>query len=752
MANITPIQRPTTEFEAAAQEEFRKDAAQQKGPTFDQLATLGVSMLQELAQAERDRQEKEQIWLDDLRQYKGKYDTETLAKIGNRSKAFVRKTRVKVKTVDARMLDLLFPANAEQNWKIDATPKPSVSPEFRKRVVDQLRVALNQAQVEIAKQQGVDPTTVQAVEPNKKQIDEAVRKEVRNSSKRMAQTIADQLSEVKYKAAAKEVIHSGNLFGTGILKGPLADRKTRTRFAERGGKWSAIEESYTVPFVGWVSLWDFYPDMAATKIEDCRYIIQRHRLTMSAMVKLANLPKFAKAAILEYIKARPNGEVQAKHFDEELRALGDRQTLNLAISGLYEIYERWGWLTAEQLQEAGVSVPRGRMNEMFFGVVWFLPNGQVVKAAIQPINGVAYPFHAYYYDKDDTSIFGEGVASIMRDDQDMINAGTRMMLDNAAACAGPQLEIDTTVISTAERYDEFHPFKVWKRNGGDPGRKGVTIIEAPSHVAEIGGIIDRFDINADETTAIPRYMTGENMTAGAGGTMGGLSMLMGAANIVLKDLVVNYDEGITKPFIGGVYRWNMRFNPDPSIKGDYDVTPQGASSLVAKEVRAQALGAYAQTMQPEERPHVKWDKFAKMRADSMDLSDIIKTEEEVEAEMSDPAVQKQNQLNQRAQEAQVAQAEAKAALDQATAAMRSVEAMAKRITSVYEAMQAAGVAVGAPHVAPAGDEILRSAGWQDATPQTPIAGIEPNQPITPPDMAATAGVGKQAGINTPELM
>lgn len=48
------------------------------------------------------------------------------------------------------------------------------------------------------------------------------------------------------------------------------------------------------------------------------------------------------------------------------------------------------------------------------------------------IEGVRWPYHLYYLDHDETSILGDGLASIMRDDQKMLNASIRMLLDNGA--------------------------------------------------------------------------------------------------------------------------------------------------------------------------------------------------------------------------------------------------------------------------------------------------------------------------------
>ena len=113
------------QYALAAKEAF----AQEDGQPV--LAALGARLLMEFAQAEQDRTDTETRWLKDLRQYKGQYDPEVLALIGpKRSRAFVRKTRVKVKTVDSRVADLLFPAGNDKNYEVAPTPKPMVAPEM----------------------------------------------------------------------------------------------------------------------------------------------------------------------------------------------------------------------------------------------------------------------------------------------------------------------------------------------------------------------------------------------------------------------------------------------------------------------------------------------------------------------------------------------------------------------------------------------------------------------------------------------
>lgn len=721
------------------------------------LSALGTRLLMEFAQAESDRLSTELRWLEDLRQFKGQYDPEVLQRIGKaRSKAFVRKTRVKVKTANSRVEDLLFPSGSEKNWEVDTTPVPSVSDEMRRDLITKLQMAAQQ----IA-QQGQHPPVI-----TKKIVDDAVLKMCKESAKGMAKVIDDQLGEIRYKQICKKVINSGHLFGTGILKGPLVERKVRSRYVHENGKWVQRSESYVVPFVDFVPLWRFYPDMGGDELGNCRFTYERHQMNHSDLANLADFKSFNGQIIKDYLVAHPRGEVTIKMIDTELKVIGDRSAIQGNMDGKFEVLERWGWLSGSDLRDAGVEVEDARIHESFFSNVWLLPNGTVIKSVLQPINGVTWPYHMYYFDKDETSIFAEGLPRVMRDDQTMMNAANRLMLDNGAITSGSMLEVTQSLLSNLDNGTEIEPWKVFLRNAQSPGVAAVRAIDLPSRLVELSGLADRFENNADEISAIPRYMTGENVASGAGGTASGMSMLMGAANIMIKDLVSSWDEGITRPFIQAMYRWNMQFHPDNAIKGDFDIKARGTSSLVAREVRAQQLDAFSVAVSnPMDAPFIKRDQLLRQRAEAHELSNVVKTEDEVVAEQNNQVVQQQQQLAQQQMQLNMAEMAQKVALltAQAAKAMADVELLkAKttetRVASAYAALQAGGVATSSPHIAPAGDEILRSAGWIDATPNPSMAQLggppvqaEQIQPVPP--MQAGPGpqtglVGQHAGIET----
>lgn len=741
------------QFEVASREAFKDN-----GTTVSVMSALGVKLLREFATAEEDRNATELRWLQDLRQFKGQYDPEVLAAIGpKRSRAFVRKTRVKVKTANSRVEDLLFPSGSEKNWEVDTTPVPTVSDEVRQGVITQLRQMAQQAA-----QQGQKMPTAYITT---KMVDDAVLKMCKESAKGMAKVIDDQLSEIRYKQICKKVINSGHLYGTGILKGPLVERRIRSKFVQEAGKWVEKSESYVVPFVDYVPLWRFYPDMDADSLDNCRFVYERHQMVQADLAELAQRKSFRKEIIVDYLKSHPEGESTIKFVDNELKTIGDRVAKQGSNGGKYEVLERWGWLSGEELHSVGLAVPEDRRHESFFSNIWMLPNGEVIKAVLQPLNGVTWPYHMYYFDKDETSIFGEGLSSVMRDDQTMMNAATRLMLDNGAITSGAMIEVATGLLSSMEEGTEIEPWKVFMRNSASPGTPAVRAIELPSRLGDLSGLADRFENNADEVSAIPRYMTGENVASGAGGTASGMSMLMGAANIMIKDLVSNWDEGVTRSFITGMYRWNMQFHPDATIKGDFDVKARGSSSLVAREVRAQQLDAFSLAVaNPMDAPFIKRDHLLRQRAEAHELSDVIKTEDEVAAEQNNEAAAQQAQLQQKQMELSMAELQQKVALitAQAAKAMAEVElvrakATETKVSSVFAALQAGGAATANPQVAPAGDEILRSAGWVDATPDPTIAqlGGPPVQqepptfdPVKAPDQPETGRVGMNAGMET----
>jgi hypothetical protein len=594
---------------------------------------VSISQNLEWQKAETDRFQDEQRFLRNLRQYRGIYDPEVRGKINpNRSSAFIRLTRTKVKTYDARMMDIKFPANDDKDWSIMPTPVPDLSADV-----------LQQFAQQIFEQSGVVPT--------EDQVREIVVKFADKQAGNMEREINDQLQEFDYRHTVRDVIHSGHLFGTGVLKGPLVKEVTSKRWHLVNGSYRQISLKRLIPTAQFVPIWDIYPDKSAKTLKDARYVWQKHMFSKNRLHKLSRRDDFNGDAIRAYMEAYPKGNAKYKHYEEMLRDMsttnkkeGDSNPPQLEK---YEVHEKWGFLDMEDAKTLMPKVPKETWDEMDAVEVacnlWLIDD-VIIKAVISPIEGADLPYYFYYFDKDETSIFGDGIPEIMRDPQQLYNAGVRAMLDNAAISAGPIIEANVDVLADGEDPTKLFPFRVFQRigSGVDASTQAIRVNTMPSYTNEFLNLIDFFQGTADESTTIPRALSGlpDNNATGGQKTATGMSMLIGASNITLKDQVHYFDEGITNKFIKSMYFWNMEFNEKNSIKGDFNIVARGSKYLIAKEVKMEQINQFLSlTNNDIDLQYIKRDVLLRELAEIFDLDKLgfIRSEDEVKANQAQEA-------------------------------------------------------------------------------------------------------------------
>jgi len=282
-------------------------------------------------------------------------------------------------------------------------------------------------------------------------------------------------------------------------------------------------------------------------------------------------------------------------------------------------------MSSRDLIDFGIEIDEDQVGLEVAVNIWMIGD-IVIKAMLSPIEGVVFPYHFYYYDKDDTSIWGEGIPTVMRHPQKLFNAGVRAMLDNAAIAAGPIIEANVDLLDMDEDPRDVYPFRVYLREGQgmEATAEAIRVHYMQPYTNEYMALIQFFMSAADEVTAIPRYLYGEtNKIGGAGRTATGLSMLMGAANIALKDQIKNFDDGITVPFIKAMYFWNMDFSLKEYIKGDFNVVAKGSTSLIAREVQAESLSQFLNITNNEiDQMYLKRDSALRAMVKIMDLDDF----------------------------------------------------------------------------------------------------------------------------------
>lgn len=589
--------------------------------------------------AEAERSGIESRWLDDLRQYKGIYPAAVRAKLtGGKANAFIGITKTKIQAIDARIMDLNFPTSEETNWNI----KPSPEPELPNELVN------IKAQEWVAKNQRP---------PTPEDIAMIVMEDAKNRSSLMGARIKDQLVEARYRDKMRKVVHSGNLYGTGVLKGPLVDYKdARSWVLTADGGWTMQTEQKMLPYIEATSVWDIYPDMSAVEPEDLRFVFQRHVMPRSELVELSNRDDFESEIIMEHIRTNRNGTAIYKTYEQELRTLDserfnpdERTDFMSERKKRYEVIEFWGSIDAEDIIDSGYSLPDELMGLELLANVWMLRD-KVIKFEIAEVQSIGIPYYWYYYNKDETCIFGEGVPVVMRDTQKLFNAAVRALCDNTAGSAGPVYEVNEDMISPGQNLDNIGPWTTVYRGGRgiEAQHPAIRVHTIQSNAQLYIQLINLFSTLADESSAIPKYLHGsaQGMGGGAGRTMGGMSMMLGQSVTVVKEQVRCLDDYVVKRFIRNMYYWNMELGEGDEYKGDFEVNAEGSASLIAKEVRAEKLISYLQsTANPLDASMVNRPYLHREIVKCLDLGDqAVKSDETIKTEQESGQQQQQQMM------------------------------------------------------------------------------------------------------------
>jgi hypothetical protein len=597
------------------------------------LKALGVRLVTRFNDYKRERREVEVQWLRNLRQYLGQYDPEILEKIEpDRSRAYPKLTRIKVVSMVSRLMALLFPTS-EKNWGLQASKSPTFAANTVQQVLDVWAQSNPNAQI------------------TKKELDRILKKAASIMAEKMEEEIDDQLMDIggsaamDYVALVRKVIFSAVLYGPGILKGPMTVSRRQGVYQITASGVMVSEEDVLRPYYEHVPCWDYYPDMAAKTFAQMDGQFQRHVFSRHQLRKLADRSDFLGDRVKRYLETHQDGNYRRETYESELKVLGGAN--NVKDNGRkFEVIEYWGYVFGHELRAAGVQVADNKLSDETRATIWMV-DGEVIKAAADPFPDGVQMYHEFVFEEDEVNLMGSGLPPICRDSQLGVCASTRMLIDNASVTCGPQLEVNVDLLRLDQDTKGVKPFKVWYREGdgqaaATPAVRNITI---DSHIPELMQMVDLFMGFADKETFVSPATNGdmENSPSEPMRTSSGASMILGNAALPFRDIVRNFDQ-FTMSVIHSLAEWNRLFNTNEDIKGDLQPVARGATSLIAKEVRAMALDNLATTLREDEAVYIDMRELARSRISVRDLPTerLMLSDDDVQKKQ-DAAAQKQQQ-------------------------------------------------------------------------------------------------------------
>ena len=618
----------------------------------DQQRNLIGTIKDRFAIAEDARQTDETRWLKAYENYRGLYSKSVRFRESEKSRVFVKVTKTKVLAAFGQLVDVIFGtgkfpigisetkiAEGETNFAhLDTSnPTPGLETSIEEdddNIGNRIEENVNPYDVgyegdgktlkpgatfynglfedsieDQAKKAGILKDGA-SVDPQALQVSPA-----QAAARRMEKLIHDQIEESNGNSELRNALLESALLGTGIVKGPFnVNKKLHKWDTDEEGNRNYNPLEVRVPRIEFVSCWDFYPDPNATNMDECEYVIHRHKMNRSQLRQLRNMPYFDEEAIRNTIQMGAN--YVEKDFESQLK---DDSRVDEEAGTSFEVLEYWGIMDAEYAREVGIDLPDSvdDLDEVQVNV-WTCGT-YLLRAVINPFTPYRIPYHAFPYERNPYNFFGIGVAENMDDSQQIMNGHARMAVDNLALAGSLVFDVDESALVGGQSM-EIYPGKIFRRQAGMPGQ-AIHGLKFPNTSQENLMMFDKFRQLADEQTGIPSYSHGQTGVQSMTRTASGMSMLLGASSLNIKTVIKNLDDFLLRPLGEAYFQWNMQFlEANLDVKGDLEVKATGTNSLMQKEVRSQRLTMFLQTAQnPAVAPFVKISKLVSELAYSLDL-------------------------------------------------------------------------------------------------------------------------------------
>ncbi len=539
------------------------------------------------ATARTQRVLQEQVWIEAMQNFNGEYGPQFTPREGG-SSVFVNITQMKTMAAYSRIMAVMMGPTGYP-WDIKPTPHPVLA-----QMGMEAKAALETPEL--------DPML-------KKEIEDA-----RRACDGMRNRIDDDLIESHWEEKFSRGVLDLVGMGTMAFKGPIAA-------PPKPKKWILVDQQMTMAdrlksMIGmkkterqyvlandpmdeyratleWLSPFELYPDPGAYSIEECMWVVHRHVFSKAQVVELARGKGFDAEEIDTALTQHPDGNWYAEPWEGFIDII-NRRSQSPYLSKRYVVLEFWGYLGSKELARANVPVPDEGDNKLYLCNVWVLGN-QCIKIAVSGNQSQRIPYFIIPYEKVPHKIWGRGIPEKMADPQAIINASARAMVENMGMAAGPQVIYDVNRVAPGTKIDQIIPWGITPiKNIEGINTPAVQFIKIDPILSELKLVQDIFRNFVNEVTSIPDMASGLNSEHNR--TMGGMSMLFGAADSYTRTVIFNIDNYLTKPMIRALYDWEMQYCPDPSIKGDMKIDASGVQGMLAKELTSQRISELLQAV------------------------------------------------------------------------------------------------------------------------------------------------------------
>lgn len=517
------------------------------------------------------------------RMFEGRYDASKIAEIAKfgGSQVYARTVAVKCRGAASLLRDVYL--GPERPWDIQPQPDPAVPPEIQAHIMQ-----LVSAEVQTQQGAGV-PVLEEQVHMRYLALMHAAQSAARQNALNQAKTTSDRIEDILvaggFYEALTEFLTDLPLFPFAVIKGPVVRMVPNLTWVD--GKASLKNKAQM--FWERISPFDIYWSPGASRISDAE-IIQRKRLTRTDLNDLLGLPGYDQDAVracLEDYRLGLRDWLDAPDTEQAINEGRENPWTNQ--SQMIDAIEYHGNIQGQMLLDQGVNSRLIKDPDRDYAVQSWVVGRHTLKTILNPSPRQRHPYFMTSFEKVPGTVSGHALPELLEDVQEVTNAAYRSLVNNLAISSGPQVVVNDEMLSPTESGDELYPWKRWHVTGDPMSNQGkpIDFFQPQSNAQELLSVIAAMDGRADETSAIPKYLTGSSLSGGAGRTASGLSMLMGNAEKILQTVAANVDTDCMRPLLTALYDMIMLTDQSGMLTGEEEIRVRGVNVAMQKESERQ---------------------------------------------------------------------------------------------------------------------------------------------------------------------
>lgn len=511
----------------------------------------------------------------------------------NKSTVVLNITKPYVNAFASKIIDMRL-AVTGRSWAFRPTPIP------------ELEDMSKQTNVGLVKD-GQPVTVVEDGQPRQATNADLAARDMEKATKKSEKAqkqVDDWMVESHFDGEARQAVDDMARVGTGVMKGPLPERKEYRRYVN--GKVEKIEK--IKPTSKRISCRNLLPDPACGEnIHDGDYIWDWEYITAKRLKDLKKLKDKAGNPI--YIADQIDAVIAEGARAPDVVHNTDSKVDPAQKSKPFQIFYYYGTLSKDDIESAGCVCEEGKDDD---SVIVAMVNDHVIRSSITPMNNGKFPFDVVACSRREGHWAGVGIAKDLMTASKMVQGANRSMLENAGLSAKPILALMQGLIVPSDGNHTLYGGKTFiipKGTDITDAKNAIFTFQIESRQAENMNIIQFALKMAENVTGLPMILQGQQ--GQAPDLVGVVQILDKNASTVASRVAKRYDDFLLEPHVGSYYDWLMEYSDDEEMKGDYTIDVLPPPDIVADKNALLEMAKLSQDPRSRVDPVKQYAEFAK---------------------------------------------------------------------------------------------------------------------------------------------